>query len=1139
MIKVAIEHRSTYEFDRPVQLLPHVIRLRPAPHCRTPVLAYSLTVEPGGHFTNWQQDPFGNYLARLVFPALVDRLDITVDLLADMTVINPFDFFLDEDARTYPFDYDAALARDLAPYLRIGDSGPLLDDRVAAAEALPPPDGISVNDFLVELNRTVQREVEYTIRLEPGVQTPEETLQKGVGSCRDSAWLLVALLRRLGLAARFVSGYLVQLTADTAPLDGPAGPANDFTDLHAWAEAYIPGAGWIGLDPTSGLLAGEGHLPLACTPEPSSAAPIEGATEVADVTFTYSNRVRRVFEDPRVTLPYTEAQWEAIDALGRAVDADLTAGDVRLTLGGEPTFVSVDDMAGDEWNTAAVGPTKYGLALDLTRRLVNRFAATVPGVAGSILHHGQGKWYPGEPLPRWNIAVYWRADGVPLWTDPSLLAEPAPPVVVDDEEDKDHQDEDETKPQHHPPRRDPADQADQADDHRARDLALAIAARLGIPADCCVPAYEDPAHELWIEASLPPDLPADARARREVVERLDAAKGSPAGWVVPVHHLPTGGRPGASGWATTRWEPARGHIFLVPGDSPLGLRLPLRSLVAKPTPRPPDRSPFEDRPPLGPHPFAAAPAAAVVPPARVVPPQEALTTALCVERREGRLHVFLPPFRHLEYCVQLLAAVESAVAATGEPVALEGYPPPADRRLGQFGVSPDPGVIEVNVQPSASWPQLVATVTAVYEETHQARLGTEKFALDGHHTGTGGGNHMTLGGPTAADSPLLRRPDLLRSLITYWQHHPSLSYLFSGRFIGPTSQAPRIDEARHDSLDELEIAFSELDRIDDDKKRPFLIDRLLRHLLVDVTGNTHRAEFCIDKLFDPAGERGRLGLVELRAFEMPPHHRMALVQALLVRALVARCWREPYQGPLVRWGTALHDRFLLPFHVAADIADVTEDLRRHGYPFETAWLAPFLEFRFPRLGSVAVDGVRLELRMGVEPWPVLGEEAVAGATARHVDSSVERLQVLAENLTEGRHVVTCNGVPVPLHATGEPGTAVAGVRYRAWQPPSCLHPTIGVHAPLVFDVVDTWNGRSVGGCTYHVAHPGGRAYDRFPVNANEAEARRTSRFQPFGHTPGLLDAARSAALADHTAGIAPGHPHTLDLLRVRLPRPAP
>ena len=559
MIQVAVEHRSTYEFDRPVRLAPHVVRLRPAPHCRTPVLAYSLKVEAPGHFINWQQDPFGNHLARLVFPDPVDRLDITVDLIADMTVVNPFDFFLDEDARTYPFAYDAALARDLGPYREVGDSGPLLDDLVAAARALPGRDGIAVIDFLVELNRSVQRAVEYTIRLEPGVQTPEETLQKAIGSCRDSAWLLVELLRRLGLAARFVSGYLVQLTADTAPLEGPAGPARDFTDLHAWAEVYAPGAGWIGLDPTSGLLAGEGHLPLACTPDPRSAAPIEGATEVADVTFTYSNAVRRVFEDPRVTLPYTDAQWVAIDALGRAVDEDLAAGDVRLTMGGEPTFVSVDDMAGDEWNTAPVGPTKYGLALDLTRRLVDRFAATVPGLAGAILHHGQGKWYPGEPLPRWNIAVFWRTDGVPLWADPSLLAHPAPPVEIEDEDDEDDDGDDEAGDKAEGRRPPPQERGDRPGDHGARDLAVAIAARLGIPADYCVPAYEDPAHELWREASLPPDLPADARSRRAVTEGLDAAKGAPAGWVVPVHHLPTGGRAVLGrGWATTRM-PASGR----------------------------------------------------------------------------------------------------------------------------------------------------------------------------------------------------------------------------------------------------------------------------------------------------------------------------------------------------------------------------------------------------------------------------------------------------------------------------------------------------------------------------------------------------------------------------------------------------
>jgi uncharacterized protein (DUF2126 family)/transglutaminase-like putative cysteine protease len=1089
-IHVAVEHRTSYRFSRPVALQPHVVRLRPAPHCRTPVLAYSLRVQPDPHFVNWQQDPFGNHLARLVFPERATELELVVDLVADLTVINPFDFFLDESAERWPFAYGAQEARDLAPYLATDPAGKLLADWLA--EVKSEPDGEATVPFLFALNRRLQGDVGYSLRFEPGVQTPEETLARAIGSCRDSAWLLVQVLRHLGLAARFASGYLIQLAADEVPIDGPAGPASDFTDLHAWAEVFVPGAGWVGLDPTSGLFAGEGHVPLACTPDPGAAAPVTGTTEPCEVAFAWSNVVRRIHEDPRVTRPYTDDAWAAIDSLGHLVDDRLTAADVRLTMGGEPTFVSVDDRESSEWTVDADGPAKREAAWTIAKRLADRFAP------GALLQNGQGKWYPGEPLPRWQLGVLWRADGVPLWRDRSLLADPA---VADDATPDD-----------------------------AHALALAIAERVGIGAEHCQPVWEDALARLAREAQLPEgDAPAidvdpaqrslvEPDARRRLVEQLQDTDGAPAGWVVPLHRAAASDR-----WTTTPWTTRRGRIVAVPGDSPLGLRLPLASLGWTPPEPDPDRSPFEPRGAL-PAPEAASPPTAGVAAAGEVPP-----TALCVERRDGRLHVFLPPVTRAEFAVELLAAVEGAAAATGRPVVVEGYPPPGDPRLRVLVVAPDPGVLEVNVHPSSSWPELVDTTVALYDEARRARLATETFGLDGTHTGTGGGNHLTLGGATPADSPVLRRPDLLRSMLTFWQHHPSLSYLFSGRFIGPTSQAPRVDEARHDSLYELEIAFAELDRlVADGEPRRWLIDRLLRHLLVDLTGNTHRAEFCIDKLFSPDTERGRLGLVELRGFEMPPHARMALVQALLVRSLVSRCWDEPYAHPLVRWGTELHDRFLLPWHVAADAAEVVDDLRAHGLPFELAWLDPFLEFRFPRLGAVEVSGVSIELRAAIEPWLVLGEEVNANATARFVDSSVERMQVLVRGLTAGRHVVCCNGRPVPLRPTSEPGTEVGGVRYRAWHPPSALHPTIDVHTPLVFDLVDTWNGRSLGGCTYHVSHPGGRSYDRFPVNANEAEARRISRFEPHGHTPGRIDLGAPWVIGPSGDG---EYPRTLDLRR--------
>ncbi len=1093
-LRVALNHQTHYRFDRAVLVHPHIVRLRPAAHARTPIQAYTFRVAPADHFINWQQDPFGNYLARLVFPEKTRELRFEVELVAEMTVINPFDFFLEDRAQHYPFEYETALRRELAPYLEIRERGPRLMEWLTEVPRTRRP----TVDFLVELNRRVQRDIAYVVRMEAGVQSCEETLALGSGSCRDSGWLLVQILRHLGLAARFVSGYLIQLAPDIKPLDGPAGPEQDFTDLHAWAEVYVAGAGWVGLDPTSGLLAGEGHIPLACTPEPASAAPVTGATERCEVDFHFAMTLERVHEDPRVTRPYTEAQWQRIDALGQAVDARLGSGDVRLTLGGEPTFVSVDDMDAPEWTTAALGPAKRRLGGQLLRRLQARFAP------GALLRHGQGKWYPGEPLPRWALECCWRSDGVALWREPGLLAE-------------------EDAPRGHGP-------------EEARRFGEALVRRLGLRPGHLLAAYEDVHYQLWQERRLPVDVdPAvakldDPEERRRLARLLEQGLGTVAGYALPLRWR-EGREEGR--WTSGTWRLRRERLFLVPGDSPMGFRLPLAELAgaARDQEHPHPQSLFETRPVLGDaHGEVMRRYSSLIPDIdrhpeiQEQPAEDADTiihTALCVEPRGGHLWVFLPPVSHLEHFVDLVACVEHTAAELGMPVFIEGYPAPADWRLKRFAVTPDPGVIEVNIHPAGSWRELVQTTEVLYEEARTSRLGTEKFMGDGRHTGTGGGNHVTLGGETPADSPFLRRPDVLGSLITYWQHHPSLSYLFSGLFVGPTSQAPRVDEARHESLYELEIALQQMPA--GEVPAPWLVDRLLRHLLVDITGNTHRAEFCIDKLYSPDTATGRLGLVELRAFEMPPHSRMSLVQMLLIRALVARFWERPYLRPLVRWGTALHDRMMLPHHLWRDLADVVDDLGRAGFVFDLAWFAPFLEFRFPPIGSIAHDGVELELRQAVEPWHVLGEEAAGGGTARYVDSSLERLQVKAGGTMGARYVVACNGRRVPLHPTGTGGEFVGGVRYRAWQPPSALHPNIPVHVPLVLDIVDTWNGRSVGGCTYHVQHPGGRNPDTFPVNANEAEARRAARFWPYGHTPGPMEPPPEEPGGEY--------PHTLDLRR--------
>jgi uncharacterized protein (DUF2126 family)/transglutaminase-like putative cysteine protease len=1061
-IHIALRHRTRYQYDRAVSLGPQIIRLRPGLHCRTPILSYSLDVTPSEHFLSWQLDPSSNQQARVLFPNKTSEFAVDVNIVADLSPINPFDFLLDPEVEEYPFQYAPDVAKDLHPYLVADPPGPLLQTFLESYRA----QRTSTVNLLLQLNRKVRDEIGYVTRLEHGIQTSEETLQKRSGSCRDSAWLLVESLRGLGIAARFVSGYLIQLAEEKAELPCTKdGPQADSADLHAWSEAFLPGAGWIGLDPTSGFLAGEGHIPLACTSSALLAAPISGTAERASTDFNYSMSVRRLKDSRPLSHGDVEQQWLRIRQVAHRIDADLETHDVRLTMGGEPTYVGIDEPESAQWNIDALGDIKRTRGLALIQSLREKMAP------GGLLHYGQGKWYPGEQLPRWALSCFWRADGVPVWEDVKLIAR------------EDH------------------DYGFKASE--GLEFMGALTRRLQVTSKNVLPAFEQ-----------------------------EAPGSEPAGYILPIRRRQPHG---VLRWSSQRWFPDLESVVLLPGDSPIGYRIPTEAM---PWIAPDeleytfDDAPFADRvklPSSKPQRmdlFDAEPEADPLP--AVMRPTESATElirpCLCVQIRDGRLHVSLPYVPVLADYFDLVAAIEDTCSHLQMPVWVEGYAPSADPRLRSLGITPDPGVLEINMPPARNWDELEQINLLLDEEARRNRLIAEKYSFNGNREATGGGSHIVIGGATIADSPILRRPDLLRSMVVFWQNHPSLSYLFSGMYVGPTSQYPRVDETRTDALYELEVAFRHLPSTD---CPPYVVDGLFRNLLTDLTGNTHRAEFCVDKLFPPEGLGLQLGLLELRAFEMPPNVRMGLLQMLLIRALICAFWKVPFEGSLIRWETTLHDRFMLPHFVNQDFLAVLAHLRRFGFEIEVEWFAAHFEFRFPKIGSISVDGVDVELRRALEPWNVLAEESASGRTVRTVDSSVERVQVKVSGLTEGsRYIVACNGRRVPLQPAAEPGVAVAGVRFRARKLSATMHPTIPVHSPLTFTLMDRRDGRPLGQCVYRTDPPEGREYNGRPVGAAEALARRIERFE-------VIDSI--VPVAEPEEEINPAFHGTLDM---RIPSPS-
>jgi uncharacterized protein (DUF2126 family) len=1098
-VRVGITHSMLRRFERPVLLSTHWLRLRPAPQTRARITAYSLAVQGGPHYLNWVRDPFENYLARLDVSEPVSTLGLELDLIAELEPINPFDFLSEPDAAQHPFAYPPQLRKELASYLQVTAPGPRCQAWLETLDRAPA----STVERLDEVNRRVHAAHGLTATAVPGPVDLEAFLERRTGSCWDAAWLLTLSLRHLGLAARFACGYRIVLAKESGDQDA--------VSLHTWSEAYIPGAGWIGLDPEAGVFTTEGYIPLACAPDPLHVVPFVGEREAGEKMEGEALRVRRL--DPLdASWPFTDAQWADVQALGHVVERDLEGQGLKLTLGLSLSLVANDPTAGPEWGIASLGSSKREAAEALLERLWKRVAP------GGVPHLGQGEWYAGDGLPRWRLACYYRTDGQPVWHNPAWVARR-----------RAHED---------------------VGPGEAKIFAQSLAHALGVQGSGVIAAHEDGLHELWRTRARVDPAPAaedlaDPVRRRALAERLSVSGGEPTGYVLPIcwHHR-------AGRWTGGTWTFRRDGLYLMPGDSSMGYRLPLDSLVGDEQSEleaQAERSQFEDLPPL-PEIYdevrarlraASEPHTSIAPADEGASGDRAPRTALCVEVRDGQIHVFLPPVSHLERYLELVAAVEVAAERLETSVILEGYEPPEDYRLRRFVLEPDAGVLRLLLPETASWTERISLLEAAYDEAARAGLRGERVTPDGRRLPSGGGGPVTLGGTRPAESPFLTRPDILRGLVAYWQRHPSLSYFFAGRAIGPSGPAPRPDEGRDEVLYELSIALERLPR--DGSLGPWQTDRVLRHLLADPSGDLKRAEIRVDQLYAPERASLRLGRVQISAFETAPEARSAALQSLLIVGLLGRFARHSDSGALVRWGAALHDRFMLPAALWDDLRGVIEDVNAAGYPFQLEWFEPLMARRFPVLGTVHLGEITLELREAHEPWPLLAEEVTPGGIARFIDVATERLQVSVSGLSPGRYVLVCNGRRVPLQGTSVHGAHLAGVRYKVSDPPATLHPTIQPVEALVFDLIDAWSGRAIGGCSYFpprqdVAGPVGPVPATGPRGERSARARppapspfvprqiRGGRFLPEGSGPGPMSTpspghdGRSPYLLDMTHG---------------------